>query len=448
MYYPESESSTLEFKRDFPKNDQIIKTMIGFCNQNGGQLIIGVNDQGKVVGISDKKIEQILSSLDKAIYEATSPPIIPQVFVKRFSKKAVIIIQVSSGMNKPYFRKKEGMSKGTYIRLGQNTLRATREILEELQWQSRNIDFEIMPIYQASQDDLDEEKIRDFLKNRKNKGKTLLTDRVYESYNLVTKEQGRKYPTVAGIILFGFNPQKYLSEAMIICSHFQGTSGRKALATVDCEGTLIEQFDQAYTFLMQRLYRSFSIKGKQRKEVLEIPEVAIREALLNAIVHRNYHIKAPIKVAIFENRVEIFSPGQFPGPISVDNLQTGVAYLRNPGICKVLREVGYVEKLGTGFIEIFESYRLRKLSPPVVIEGENFIKCILPRKEMVGEEMQGDEYEEILSLIDQNGSTTISEVMQYLGVARATAARRLSELLKSKKIKRVGKTRSIRYVIC
>jgi len=436
----------LEFKRDFPKNDQIIKTMIGFCNQNGGQLIIGVNDQGKVVGISEKKIEQILSSLDKAIYEATSPPIIPQVFIKRMGQKAVVVIQVSSGMNKPYCRKKEGTNKGTYIRLGRNTIRATTELLEELKWQSRNIDYEILPVYTATQDDLDEEKIKNFLKNRKNGGKALLTDQIYESYHLTTKEQGLKYPTVAGVLLFGSRTQQYLSESMIICSHFQGNSGRKALATIDCEGTLFEQFDQAHAFLVQRLHRSFHIKGNKREEQLELPEIAIREALLNAIVHRNYHIKAPIKIAIFDNRVEIFSPGQFPGPMNVKNLQTGVTYLRNPSICKILREVGYVEKLGTGFIEIFESYRKRGLSTPQVIEGENFIKCILPRDEIADVKLQSDE-EEILSLINQNESITISDVMQHLGFARATAVRKLNKLLQEGKIRRVGKTRSVRYVL-
>ena len=104
-----------------------------------------------------------------------------------------------------------------------------------------------------------------------------------------------------------------------------------------------------------------------------------REALLNAIVHRNYHIKAPIKIAIYENRVEIFSPGQFPGPLDPKNLKTGITYLRNPAICKILRESGYVEKLGSGLITIFESYEKRNLEDPIVIEGENYIKCILPR---------------------------------------------------------------------
>src|SRR5262249_10518101 len=158
---------------------------------------------------------------------------------------------------------------------------------------------ECLPVRRASIEDLDKTKIKNFLDQRKGKNETKITDQLLKSYDLIAYEQTGCFPTVAGILMFGQNPQSYISESMIICSHFLGTSGRETLATVDCEGTLFDQFQQAYGFILSRLYRSFTIRGPKRDEDLEIPKEAVREALLNTLVHRNYHIKAPIKIAIF-----------------------------------------------------------------------------------------------------------------------------------------------------
>lgn len=99
----------------------------------------------------------------------------------------------------------------------------------------------------------------------------------------------------------------------------------------------------------------------------------------NALVHRNYQIPAPCKIAIYADRVEVFSPGNFPGPIQTNNLELGITYIRNPVLCHIFREAGYIEKLGSGFITLFSEYRRAQLPTPSVIEGNGFVKCILPR---------------------------------------------------------------------
>lgn len=446
MFFHESESSTLEFKREMPKNDQIIKTMIGFCNQNGGKLIIGIDSNRKVIGVNENELNNALEYLDKAIYEATSPSIIPRIYSQRIGDKTLMIIEVSSGMNKPYFRKSEGINNGTYIRLGRTMLKATQEIIEELRWKSAGLDYEKMPVYQADKNNLDLKKLHFFLSDRKNHGKAEISDDILKSHYLIFIEHTKCYLTIAGILLFGKNPQQFLSEAMIICSHFKGISGREAIASVDCENTLFAQFEQAYSFVISRLNKSFKIKGPKREEKLEIPEIAIREALLNAIVHRNYHIKAPIKVAIYDNRIEIFSPGQFPGPLDVNQLTSGITYLRNPAICKVFREANYIEKLGTGFISIFDSYEKNNLKKPQIIEGENFIKCILPREEKEKKYENFDELAEIMNLFNRFKEITIKDVMRELAISKSTAVRKLNVLIGSKQIKRIGYARACKYI--
>ncbi len=443
--YPESESALLEFKREIPKNDQIIKTVIGFCNQKGGRLILGVADDRTVVGIPEEQISKLLESLDHAIYEACHPPIIPLISTQYFEDKIILIISVSSGMAKPYFRKAEGVEKGTYIRIGRSTVRATPPIIEELKWQSQRIDFEKLPIYNATLDSLDHKLIQQFLDERKNRGSAKVTRDVMRSYSLIVEEHSEDFPTYAGILNFGKSPQTFLSEAMIIVSHFRGTEGREALASIDCEGTLLNQFHQAHHFILGRLSKAFSISNLERDEKLEIPEVAIREALMNLLVHRNYHIQAPSKISIYDDRIEFFNPGNFAGPIEENQLLKGLTYLRNPAICKIFREMGLVEKMGTGFINIFNSYEEWGLDKPQIIEGANFIKCILPRHLSKSKASQPQSEEDILELFYSQEEISSQDVVKKFSISRATAQRWLNTLIEKRLIERVGKTRNLRY---
>jgi ATP-dependent DNA helicase RecG len=446
MKYPESESSTLEWKSTLPENDQIIKTIIGFCNRNGGKLIIGVQPDGTILGIPENEIQKILEYANKSIFEASSPPIIANIHSQRIGEKTLLIIEVSPGMNKPYYRKSEGLDKGTYVRLGRSTVKATADMIEELKWQSRGRSFDKMPVYHGKEEDLDQRKILEFLQLRKASKAKSASRELLTSYHLIIEEHSSIYPTVGGILLFGKNPQKFFSEAMILCTHFSGTSGRKALASIDCTGTLFEQFERAYDFVLSRLSRSFVIQGPRRQEELEIPEAAIREILLNALVHRNYHIQGPTKIAIYDNRLEIFSPGVFPGPLDTKNLKMGLTYIRNNTICKIFREAGYIEKLGSGFITLFESYEKKHLRSPEVIEGENFIKCLLPRGAASSAlPKDKNDTQSIIALFEIAEEISISDVMHALKLSRPTAGRRLAELTQKGILKQIGKGKATRY---
>ncbi|MGC1879381.1 MAG: RNA-binding domain-containing protein [Rhabdochlamydiaceae bacterium] len=444
--YTGNESSILEFKRTIPENEQIIKTVIGFCNRNGGKLIIGIEPDGTITGIPEEEIQRVMEYVNKSIFEASSPPIIPAIYSQRIGDKTLLIIEVSSGMNKPYYKKSEGLDKGTYVRLGRSTVKATADMVEELKWQTRGRSFDMMPVYHGKEEDLDKKKILEFLSDRKSSKVKRISSEILSSYELIVEEHSSVYPTTGGILLFGKEPQKFFSEGMILCTHFSGISGRKAIGSIDCTGTLFEQFNTAYNFVIGKLSRSFSIHGPKRKEVLEIPETAIREVLLNAIVHRNYHISAPTKIAIYDNRIEVFSPGVFPGPLDTHNLKMGLTYIRNKVICKVFREAGYIEKLGSGFITLFESYEKKHLYPPEVIEGENFIKCILPRPSFSSKPYQGgNESQKILALFEITDEIAITDVMKALNISRPTAGRRLSELTAKGILIQVGQSKATRY---
>lgn len=447
MKYLGFESSTLELKRSLPENDQVIKTVIGFCNRYGGKLVIGVDSERNIVGISENEAERVMEYLDKSIFESCAPPIIPTVYTQRIGDKFLLIIEVGSGMNKPYFRKSKGVDKGTYIRLGRSTVRATVEMIDDLKWQSKGRSYDMMPVYQSSEKDLDKNKILDFLNSRKSPKIKTMNRQILSSYDLIIDEHSAVYSTVGGELLFGKKPQKFFSESTILCTHFSGISGREALGSVECTGTLFEQFYTAHHFIVSRLSKSFSIKGIKRQEVLEIPESAIRETLLNAVIHRNYHIQAPIKIAIYDNRLEIFSPGVFPGPLDTHNLKLGLTFIRNKVICKVFREAGLIEKLGSGFITLFEAYEKSGLHKPEVVEGEGFIKCILPRVSFgEGPLVDDQEIKTILELFEVSEEIAISDVMNKLNLSRPTAGRRLNELIKKELIVQKGIGKGTRYM--
>lgn len=323
MEYPGIESSILEFKSQLPTKQQILNTVIAFCNNFGGRLIIGVDNGGQVIGVPDDRINEIIESLHQSIYQSATPVILPMIYTQRIENKLIVIIEVSAGMNKPYFRTSEGMNNGTYFRVGSHTVKATPEVIQELQWQSRGFYADEIPVYNATIEDINLDRFIDFLKKRRHDYDKPDINKMLLQYQLVVEEHKRLYPTKAGILMFGYEPQKFISESFIICTHFKGTSGREALASRDCDGTLMQQLNDSLAFLESRLNKSFTIKRIKREERLEIPLKALREIVMNAIVHRNYQIPGPTKMAIYDDRIEIFSPGNFPGPLQTDDFRNG-----------------------------------------------------------------------------------------------------------------------------
>ncbi len=443
MKYPGQESSRLEFKLVIPNSSKIIRTVIGFCNAKGGKLVIGVKNDGSIEGIPEDEAHQAMEWLDHAIYEACTPPILPLIYQQRIDGKVLLIIEVSSGTNKPYYQKSLGLSEGAFIRLGRSTMKADANIIEELKWQSRGISYDQLPLYHATIENLDSSKIQYFLNHKRNGVISPLTEDVLRSYEIITQEHTTDYATVAGMLLFGKSPQQFLSEAYVLCCHFSNFKDREAIASRTCKGTLFEQFNESFDFIMERINKSFKIESKKREEHWEIPPIAIREVLMNAILHRNYHIHAPIKISIYSDRIEIFSPGGLPGPIDTLDLESGITYVRNTSIAKVLWEAKYIEKMGSGFITLFRSYREEGLLSPQVIEGTNFVKCILPR--IHADAIHEDIDTLILNLFKKSAEISMADIIRQLNLPRTSAGRALHRLIESGKLARHGKGPATKY---
>ncbi|MEI8025490.1 MAG: RNA-binding domain-containing protein [Pseudomonadota bacterium] len=447
MHFPGTESSTLEFKESLPNTSKLLQEAVAFANQYGGRIVIGVRDDGTIKGIDESQAEQLLEFINNTFYREITPPLMPLVLTQRFGDNVVLIIEVHEGITKPYHLTTPGLNEGTFVRVGRSSVRATADTIQMLQWASRGRFPDEYPVFRASWKDIDEQKFRIFLQNRKMQGSTPDLRKIALSYHIITEEQGREFATTAGILLFGKETNVLLPECHIVCSQFKGISGREALRSIDCTGTLFEQFEQAFEFTTSCLSKSFQIRSVVRTEEYEIPLIALREIFLNAVVHRDYSLKAPTKIAIFDDRIEVFSPGNFPGPLTLDLLEAGITYVRNAFICKVFREAGYIEKLGTGFSIVFRLFREAHLLAPVVIEGSGFVKCVLSRKKSSPEKTAVLPHDRALQIIKSRGALSIRDLSQELQISRATAGRILKTLIEANKIESQGRGPSTRYII-
>ena len=442
--YPEKESSSLEFKEKMPESGRFVREVVALCNAFGGRILVGIRDNGDIVGVSDEDAETLLESLPQSIYQAVHPHVIPKVYTQRIDGQLIVAVQVSEGMNKPYFQKSKGLDGGTFIRVGRSSMKADAAAIRDLEWRNRGRSPDERPIYGTSLQDLNEEALKKFVAEKKAKNlKSSLTE-IARSYRLICEDQAQVHATMAGILLFGKNPQEWLPEAYTVCSQIRGNDGREVIRTIDCSGDLFEQFNTAYNFVLEALPKKFVIKGKRREESFEIPEIAIREVLMNAMVHRDYNVPGPTKVALFENRLEIFSPGSFPGPLQPGCLEDGVTYIRNTYICKVFREAGYIEKMGTGFRELFRLYRLAGLDEPQIVEGENFIKAILPRT--MNRHDVGGARRDVLAIINEVEGISISDIANRLPLSKATIGRTLRAMVDEGVISKQGTGPATRYI--
>ncbi len=443
--YPETESNNLEFKEKFPDIPRLLREVIAFCNTYGGRILIGVTDQRKVIGLPEADIELALETLPHTIHQAIFPHVIPKVYTQRFENSLLLVIQVSEGMSKPYFLKSKGLDAGTFVRVGRSSVKADSSVIRELEWRNKGRFPDEHPVYGSTIKDLDLSGLNHIFERKGIPHPKSELSTVARSYRVLCEDQGETLPTLAGIMLLGNHPEEYFPESYVVCTHFKGSEGRDVIRTIDARGTLFAQFASVYQFLLEVLSKSFIIRSVKREEKLEIPEVALREVLVNALVHRDYAIQAPIKIAIYQNRVEFFSPGSFPGPLQVSHLEDGITYVRNAYICKMFREFGYIEKMGTGFRELFRHYRLSNLQKPQVIEGENFVKVILPRKANNLSEEAVSETRWILDCLATHERAGMSLLMQHSPYSKATLGRMLRQLLTQKYIVKYGKGPNTEY---
>ena len=363
-----------DFKKRLPDNIELAKDIVCFANTDGGQLFIGVDDSGVIVGIDD--VEGTMRKVDDIAYGRCRPSITVVQETVKIEDKIVLIVHVPKGRQRPYHTS----SGQFYIRSTNRCRQASREELLRIFQASESIYFDETSVSNANWDDLDFDYFEEFLQKYLHlKAEKDEFQNYLRNLHLVN---GNNKPTMAGLLLFGKKPQQYLPNMRVICAFIKGTdlaippTDRK-----DVTGRIPEWIEDAQKFLRLYLLEEHKIKGFENEIEFEIPGVALREAIVNGIAHRDYTIDAPIRIIVYLDRVEIRTPGKLPDTVTIESMKiSGSHVLRNPTIYNVLLKMGLVTDLGAGVRRMIQLVRDHSNQEVNLEELENEFIVSLPRK--------------------------------------------------------------------
>jgi len=352
-------------KQQLPKHDQIAKTVVAFANTSGGKLIIGVNDEKQVIGITEIDIFTLQDRIISLISDSCHPTILPEIYTANLDDKVVLVVEIFRGNLLPYFLKQEGKATGTYLRIGASNRPADLDYIRELERQQRHQSFDEEISYEQTLEQLD---LTPLQQRFATQGKTLNTEKM-QNLKLIHEEQGRPYPTHGLMILLG----RY-EHVVTKCARFKGTDMSVFIDRKEYAGDLFSQFENTEAFIKNHINLHGEIKGLQRTDTYEIPEVALREALINAYVHRDYTNRGrDIKVGIYDDIVNIVSPGGFPNTLTTSALNEGRSEIRNRVIARIFKELGYIEQWGSGIQRIKKLCLTQGLQEPLIQEKVDFV---------------------------------------------------------------------------
>lgn len=443
----DGEGKTVEFKIELPNSNTLAKTIIAFSNTGGGKLIIGVNDQGGIVGLEpDVNIFELKDKVASIIYETCYPTVLPDIYTTTIDNHLLLVIEVYRGNLLPYYLKSKGKNEGVYIRVGATNRKASHENILELERQRMNISFD----QEANRDMTLESLDISSLEARFAQAGKVLDQPVMKNLKLIIEENNKIYPSNGLLILLG-----KFDHIRMKCSRFRGTSMDVFLDRKEYEGDLFTQLENTENFIKNYIKLSGEIRGLQREDQYEIPIEALRESLVNAVVHRDYSNDGrDIKIGIYDDIVNIVSPGGFPSTITQEDILEGRSEIRNKVIARVFKELNYIEQWGSGIRRIKSSCKARGLKEPEIVEKGDYVDVSLYREL----EHVIDTFENTISLTAQeqkiveflkqhDGIIKTKNAKDVLDVEERRAREVLKELADKKIIEKKGKGSSTFYQI-
>ena len=385
----EGESSTLEFKRDGIRIERLAKELVAFLNLEGGTVLIGVEDDGSISGTTRDNIEEWVTEACRTKIE---PPLVPLLSWTRNIEpdRDVLAVDVTLGPDKPYARVHNG-HRTYYIRVGSTSREASQEELGRMYQASGHLRYGLKPVPGADFEVLDNRRLRYYLTNVLGGNAPEDDDlggweTLLRNVELMTISAGRYVATIDGLLLFGKLPGRYVPQSGIRAICYPGTEPdyatradedlRGPMVPLGAEdGLLIEPglVDQAWDFVRRNTMPTACLEGTRRVDRWEYPEDVVREAIVNALIHRDYSIAGTdILLAIYADRMEIVSPGRLPNTVTVEGMRFGVRYARNQTLVNIMRDYGYVDARGMGIRnKIIPGMRAHNGTVPDLVEEES-----------------------------------------------------------------------------
>ena len=340
------EDSRHQFKRDFTNADSLASELAALANGLGGQILIGVSDDGRVVGLAPQDIGRLNQLLSNAASQHVRPPLSPSSQNIQTDEGLVLVVSVSPGINKPYM----DLQGRVWVKNGADKRHVTaREEMQRMFQASGLLQADQVPVRDASWADIDERAFSRYVERRYKQSPVqdgLVLQPFFENLRLASHD----VPNLAGILLFGKNPERYLHVCMIAAVCFPGTklSDSRYLDSENIQGTLEEQYQHGLAFIRRNLHHVQGNQGFNSLGMLEVPEEAFVELLVNALVHRDFFTNATVRLFIFSDRVEIISPGHLPDSLTPEQIRTGTSNRRNKVLAEHAAHILPYRGLGTG----------------------------------------------------------------------------------------------------
>lgn len=349
------EGRRLEFKESLPTNSDLAKTILAFANDAGGELYIGIKDNPReVVGLKEDDLLSIEEKIASLIHDLCEPVIMPEITFLQHEGKHIIRTQVYKGSTPPYHLKNKTTEEGTFFRVGSTNRLASAEMIAELERRKKNISFDSELVYSKTIEEINISTFKDFFQEKTGEE---LTVQVLKKLELFRSEQGNNLPTFALILLSDDELQKqYFPYAKIECARFKGTVPGNFIDQKTIDTNVALQAEQAYQFVLRHISQGTTdYTGVYRNDRWEYPVIAIREIIRNAVIHRDYSLTGKdIKIAIFDDKVEITSPGKLMPTVDFSDMESGQSDIRNKILAPVFKKLRIIEQWGNGLKLIAE----------------------------------------------------------------------------------------------
>lgn len=381
------ESKNIEYKVTVPdKSEKYMKTVVAFANGRGGRIVFGIDDKTlEIVGMDADHVFKTMDAITNAISDSCEPSIRPEVSLQTINDKTVIIVEVFPGAQRPYYIKSQGMIDGTYVRVSGTTRHVEGYMLKELilEGQNRYFDCEICPNITVTDSEIEqlcksmkEVALKNTWKESDKAGIKDVTKNVLLSWGVLKEEEGKIYPTNAYALLTGKMPM----QPVIQCGIFKGTDRAYFVDRRELEGAIQDQVEAAFQYVLEKINMGMKIQGIYRQDVFELPPDSIRELIANAVAHRSYLEPGNIQVALFDDRLEVTSPGMLLNNVSIQKMMEGYSKPRNPAIARAFAYMKIIEKWGTGIPRIFRECKEYGLPDPKLIDFDGDFRVNLYRK--------------------------------------------------------------------
>ena len=446
------ESETLEFKKSTGEWKEIVETISAFSNTKGGRIIIGASKSGQILGVNIGKdtIERLANQISQNI----DPKIHPRITTEKIKAKSIISIEVKESPD--HLVLAFGRS---FKRMGKSTVKMSKDEYERLilEKHKEKLYFDSQLCISTSLKDIDEEKVAWFLRKAKAERNldidvSLEPQEALKKLNLVVDNK----ITNAAILVFGRNPQRFFIQSEVRCARFKGAKAVKPFIDMKVlRGSIYEQIDQAEKFVLFNIKKAAWVEsGKiERQEKWEYPPEAIREAITNAIAHRDYNLSANVHVSIFDDRIEIWSPGRLPQPLTPEDLKKEHKSIPiNPSIANLLFLIKYIERWGTGTNDIVRWCIEYGLPEPIFKEVAGGFAVIL-RKFQIFENFEtvglNERQKKAIEFLREKGKMTNREYVNLLKgtISADTALNDLRDMAKKGIILLIRKGRNSYYII-